>query len=162
MSELYDLLLIAHSFMRWWVLVACVAAASYAVGTTGSRTPATQARDLRIGRGWVLSVDVQVLLGMSLYFAFSPLPRAARQLWATRGWLALWADPLLRFFGLIHPALALSAAFVTHAAWVAVRRAESSRARRRWLGLGAALALAILLAAVPWPVLGHERPWFRF
>lgn len=162
MSEVHDLLLIAHSFTRWWVLVACTAAVGYAFCARWSSAPDARTRDLRVGRALVASVDVQVLLGMSLYFAVSPLPRAARLLLAEHGWRALCADPLLRFFGLIHPALALSAAFVVHAAWVGVRRAESRVSRQRRLALGAALGLALFLAAVPWPFLGHERPWFRF
>ncbi len=162
MSEVYDLLLIAHSFTRWWVLVACMAAVGYAFCARWIFAPDARARDFRVGRALVASVDLQVLLGMSLYFGVSPLPRAARLLWAEQGWRALCADPLLRFFGLIHPALALAAAFVVHAAWVAVRRAESSAGRQRRLALGAALGLALFLAAVPWPFLGHERPWLRF
>jgi hypothetical protein len=103
-----------------------------------------------------------VLLGMSLYLELSPLARAARQLWVAGGFRAFWAQPELRFFGLIHPALALGAALVAHGGWVAVRRAATHAQRRRRLAAGAALSLAIFLAAVPWPFLGHERPWFRF
>lgn len=161
MAAVYDVVLVAHSFVRWWVLVACGLAALR--GLVGRRSNAAwTARDRDVARLFVGSVDLQVLLGMSLYFGVSPLARAARAVWFGEGFRALWASPELRFIGLIHPSLALLASFVTHVAWVAVRRTERSSERYARLAWGAALAAALLLAAVPWPALGHERPWFRF
>jgi hypothetical protein len=169
MSEVYDLLLVVHSFTRWCVLVSSAGTTGYALwalrahpaarlDTSGARS----ARDHLVGRVFVICVDVQVLLGMSLYFGVSPLARAARSVWAERGLLALCQARELRFFGLIHPALALSAAWVAHVGWVAVRRAQTPEQRQRALALGAGLGLLLFLLAVPWPFLGHERPWFRF
>jgi hypothetical protein len=164
----YELLLIVHSFTRWWVLGWSTLTLLYALFRATSRRAwnasdrgAWSARDQRVARVFIASVDLQVLLGLSLYLAVSPLARAARASWAARGFGALWADPVLRFFGIIHPTLALLAACVAHASWVAVRRTEDARQRQRRLALGATLALAFFLAAVPWPFLGHERPWFR-
>ncbi|MEO8179854.1 MAG: hypothetical protein ABI895_13560 [Deltaproteobacteria bacterium] len=164
MSELHDLFLIAHSCTRWWVLAACIATVAYALaaGKAPRAWRGSERRDQLVARVLVASVDVQVLLGMSLYLALSPLARAARQLWADEGLRALWAQPELRFFGLIHPALALCAALLAHAGGVAVQRANTAEQRQRRLAVGAALPLVIFLAAVPWPLLGHERPWFRF
>jgi hypothetical protein len=160
---LLDALLFLHSLVRWWVLAACLWTLAYArwARDTEDTEPTASARDQRVGKLFVASVDVQVLLGMSLWFAVSPLARLARQLWAARGFGALWAQPELRFFGVIHPALALLAALTAHASWVAARRATTPAERRRRLVLGAAASLALLLAAVPWPFLGHERPVFR-
>ena len=161
MAAVYDVVLIAHSFVRWWVLAACALAALR--GLLGRRSSAAwTARDAGVVRSFVASVDLQVLLGLSLYFGVSPLARAARALWSGQGFHALWAAPELRFVGLIHPLLALLAALVAHVAWVAVRRTERASERYARLAWGAALAAALLLAAVPWPLLGHARPWFRF
>jgi hypothetical protein len=159
-SDVYDALLVVHSFTRWCVIIAAGFALGHALWPR--RASGHGELDPRVGRLFVASVDVQVSLGLTLYFALSPLARAARTLWAEQGLLALWGDRQLRFFGLIHPCLALLAACVAHAAWVGVRRAETAASSRRWLGAGAALALVVFLAAVPWPFLGHERPWFRF
>jgi hypothetical protein len=161
MSTIHELLLVLHSFTRWWVLLVCLSLVPYAL-SGWLRRRAFVARDEKLLRLLVASVDLQVLLGLSLYFAFSPLARAARALWATRGFGAFWADPLLRFFGLVHPVLALTAALVVHASWVSARRAHSDVARYRRVAAGAALGLVLFLTAVPWPFLGHERPWFRF
>lgn len=160
MSTVYELLLIVHSFTRWWVLVACALMIALAWSRTASRASWSLLDD-RAARVFVASVDAQVLMGLSLYFGLSPLARAARALWRSQGFFAMWTERELSFFGLIHPSLALLAAFAAHAGWVAARRAEGARVRRRRLGAGAALALALFLLAVPWPFLGHERPWFR-
>jgi hypothetical protein len=161
MGVVYEVLLVAHSFVRWWVLAACVLTALRGFAGGPARGPWTP-RDQGVGRAFVASVDLQVLLGMSLYFGVSPLARAARALWSRDGFMALWSEPGLRFVGIIHPLLALLAAVVAHAAWIAVRRSEAARERRARLAWGAALSALLLLAAVPWPFLGHERPWFRF
>jgi hypothetical protein len=156
-----ELILIAHSFTRWSVLVlslvaALTALAGWAVGRD------FLARDRAVARLFVASVDLQLLLGLTLYFGVSPLARAARTVWSSLGFSALWADPELRFIGVIHPALALLAAFVAHAGWVAARRTDRPGERHARVAVAAAVALAIFLAAVPWPFLGHERPWVRF
>jgi hypothetical protein len=161
MSTAYELLLIVHSFTRWAVLAACVLTVARAGSGWASRAP-WSAFDERAARALVAIIDLQVLLGLTLYLVLSPLARAARALWSMHGLGALWATRQLSFFGLIHPCLALLAAFVAHAAWVAARRADDARLRRLRLGAGAAVALALFLMAVPWPFLGHERPWFRF
>jgi hypothetical protein len=163
MGVVYEVLLVAHSFVRWGVLAACVLTAARGLGNVaGSARRGWTARDHGVGRAFVASVDLQVLLGMSLYFGVSPLARAARALWSTGGFSALWAEPALRFVGVIHPLLALLAAAVAHTAWILVRRSEQAGTRHARLGWGAALSALLLLAAVPWPFLGHERPWFRF
>ncbi len=161
MSAAYELLLIVHSFTRWWVLVACALMMARAWSRSASQA-SWSVLDDRAARAFVASVDLQVLMGLSLYFGLSPLARAARVLWGTKGFVAMWAEREPAFFGLTHPALALLAAIAAHGGWVAARRADGARERRRRLGVGAALALALFLAAVPWPFLGHERPWFRF
>jgi len=157
---IYDIVLLVHSFTRWCVLVACVITASYAFAAR-PRSEGWAAGERILGRVFVGSVDLQVLLGLSLWFSVSPLARVARAVWSTQGFGALWAQPELRFFGVIHPSLALLAGVVAHSGWVGARRQPSTSTRRRWLGASAALALGFLLAAVPWPFLGHERPWFR-
>jgi hypothetical protein len=161
MNAVYEVILIVHSFTRWGVLVACVLAALHALSRLVTRQ-SWSARDQGFARVFVGSVDLQLLLGLSLYFGFSPLARAARAVWSSNGIGALWAQRELFFFGIVHPSLTLLAALVAHASWVLARRTSSDSERHRWVASGAALALALFLAAVPWPFLGHERPWLRF
>jgi hypothetical protein len=159
--NLSELILFLHSWTRWAVLASGIV--TLLSGLTGvARRRAWDARDEAIARVFVASVDVQVLLGASLYFGVSPMARMARAVWASVGLGGLWASPELRFFGLMHPLSMLLGALVAHTSWVLARRSECSDARHRRIGAGAALTLAIFLAAIPRPFLGHERPWFRF
>ena len=159
--SLYEAILLLHSFTRWLLLASAAATALAGLAGALGGQP-FGARDRAVARAFVTCVDAQVLLGLSQYFGLSPLARAARALWASEGFAALWAERELRFFGVIHPLLMLLAASVAHASWVAARRSECASERHRRLGFGAALALGLFLAAIPWPFLGHERPWFRF
>jgi hypothetical protein len=159
MSELYEVLLYLHSYVRWWVVGAALLAIAY-TSWAGAMHKAWSRLDERLARALVTGLDLQVLLGLTLYLGVSPLARFARAVWSTRGLGTLWASEL-RFFGLLHPASMLLAAIIVHVAWAAARRGAPERRRRRF-GTGLALALVVFSVAVPWPLLGHDRPWFRF
>lgn len=155
MMILHEILLLIHSFTRWLVLMACALTVLSSVhGWLAARGWA--AIDQSTARAFMACVDVQVLLGLTLYFSVSPLARQARVDLA-----AAWQDPVLQFFGVIHPCLALSASVIAHATWIAARRTSDSAARHRRLALGASLSLAMLLGAVPWPFMDYGRPWLR-
>lgn len=156
---MYELLLTLHSYVRWWAVGGALVTLLYAAWAAAGRR-AWSRRDERLARIFVAGVDVQVLLGLTLYLGLSPLPRAARAVWSARGFAALWQWPGLGFFGLVHPLAMLLAAVAAHAGWVAARRGPP-HARRRRVVIGAALALALFAAGVPWPLLGHDRPWLR-
>jgi hypothetical protein len=159
MSGLYEVLLYLHSYVRWWVVGAALSSLAYTLWA-GATHRAWSPLEERLARALVTGIDVQALLGVTLYLGVSPLARFARAIWSTRGVGTLWASPL-RFFGLLHPASMLLAATIVHVAWVAARRGPPELRRRRF-GTGVALAVAIISLAVPWPFLGHDRPWFRF
>jgi hypothetical protein len=157
---LHELVLILHSYTRWWVLAAGVLTLLGSAWAAAARK-AWSRRDERLARAFVAGVDLQVLLGLTLYFGLSPLARFARALWSAGGLGALSRAFEAAFFGVLHPALMLLGAVILHAGWIATRRAEPP-ARRRRLVLSVALALLTMAVAVPWPFLGHDRPWFRF
>ncbi len=157
--SLSELVLMLHSWTRWAVLASSLATALG--GLTGAVWKrAWSARDQTIARVFVASVDLQVLLGLSLYFSVSPLARVARALWAFAGLRGLWGDHELRFFGILHPAMMLLGACITHASWLLARRSERGDQRHRCIGTGAALALAVFLAAIPWHSSGMSAPGF--
>jgi hypothetical protein len=134
----------------------CVVGARCAWGFAARR--GWSLRDAALARAWVAAIDVQVLLGMLLYFFASPQAAIARQSlrWA-------WADPSLRFFGIQHPLAMLAVAASTHVSWVWARRTDgATRERFRRLGLGVLGTLVLILAAIPWPSLTYGRPLARF
>lgn len=152
---MYVVLLTVHSWLRWAVLSSTLACAAFATRRL-YRTLSWSDGTSRLARLWVSLVDLQVLVGMTLYFVCSPVVTGARtgSPWALR-------DPCLRFFALLHP-LGMALFFViTHATWIAVRRAGEARVRYRRWAIGATGSLLLLVLAIPWPQASYGRPLFR-
>lgn len=155
MSLAHELVLGLHSLTRWLVVAAAALAEGVALHGWWSRR-AFGALDRRAVRALVTLIDVQVSLGLTLYLLLSPVARFARADWA-----AAWANGTLRFFGLLHPALAAAAAVAAHAAWIGARRAGDDTARHRRVALGVAALLVLLACAIPWPGSATPRPLLR-
>ena len=76
MPAMYSGVLLVHSWLRWAVLiVGVVAVVRGMAGWTGGR-PWLRADD-RTGYWFAMLLDVQMLLGLLLYFALSPFTRQA-------------------------------------------------------------------------------------
>jgi hypothetical protein len=137
------LLLTAHSYLRWLVLIAgLVAVARLANGYTkqGVYGPA----DLRVSRIFVGLLDVQFLIGLILY-ATSPLIQSAMKDMATS-----MKDSHTRFFVAEHPMMMFIALCVAHGASIAARKSPSDRVKFLRGALGFALSLGLMLAGIPW------------
>ena len=153
---LHELVLALHGLTRWIVLAAAAGAEVLALhGLWAARDFGVW--DRRVARALVASIDLQVSLGLTLYLLVSPLARLARA-----NLHAAWHTPALRFFGLVHPCLALAAALAAHAGWIAARRAPNTVARHRCLAMGAAAVLMLLVFAIPWPGSSTPRPPLRW
>ncbi|HEU4538216.1 MAG TPA: hypothetical protein VFS00_29040 [Polyangiaceae bacterium] len=152
MTVVYGWLVVLHSWGRWAVFLTGALVAARALQGRGSGRP-WGAADAAAARAWVGSTDVQVLLGMTLYFVVSPVAAVARLAPAVA-----WGDPMLRFFGALHPLAMVGAFAATHAAWIAARRVDACPERFSRLGLGALAALGLAALATPWPSLVYGRP----
>jgi hypothetical protein len=137
---MYPTALIVHSWIRWLVIGAGVWAVIVA---------ARGRAEGRAGMLFTIGLDVQLLLGVLLYVALSPVTQAA-----FGGGGEVMRNPVWRFWVAEHPALMILAVVFGHAGRVVARRG------RRPL-LWYALALLAILAATPWPFLSHGRPLFR-
>jgi hypothetical protein len=140
---MYDYVLIAHSWWRWVVIVAGVAAiASAARGLVrhGPWEPAP-----RYGRLFGIAVDIQFLMGASLYLVFSPMTTVALNV--AQG-LPPGSD--LTFFGVYH-GLIMTLAFVdVHVSAVVIRRAKTDAARLRRSLYFYGQTLLLILCTIPW------------
>ena len=150
------LLLTVHSWFRWAVVLSTLTVgARCAWGWLRNRT--WRPRDVAFGQAWIGAIDLQVSLGLLLYFTASPLAAVARQ-----DLRSAWSDEWLRFFGIVHPLSMLVAATVAHASWIWTRRAEEGANERfRRLGLGVLGAVVLVALAIPWPFLPYGRPLAR-
>lgn len=148
---MYPLLLAVHSLLRWAVLAAGGAAVLRALGGTRSWSAA----DDRAGLWFVVAMDVQFLLGLLLYAGVSPITRVA---FADFG--GAMGNSMLRFWAVEHLVGMLIAIALVHIGRVRIRKADVGR-RRRLALIFYGLALAVILASIPWPGMPAARPLFR-
>ena len=137
------MILALHNSVRWLVLLFAVVALLRALkGINGGVDYATGAkRALSI---FVMSVHLQFLLGVLLYFT-SPLARHAME---NMG--ATMKDPGLRYFVVEHPSLMLLGVIAATLTGVLARRGPDDTVRHRRAAIGIALSLGLILAGIPW------------
>lgn len=150
--SVYSLVLALHNVVRWIVLVMLILSVGCAYqGWFGKR--AWTASDRKVGMFAGMAVDIQLLLGLLLYFFFSPLTRTAFQ---DFGAAMRVAD--LRFFALEHGFYMLLAVVFVHLGSVLPRRvlkkgeqsAEVAVQAHRLAALWFTLTLLIVLIGIPW------------
>ncbi len=153
MRAMYSAGLLVHSWLRWAIILLGIVAVLRALGALRSRrwTPA----DDRAGLLFTVAFDVQVLVGLILYFALSPLTKLALQNMGE----AMRAAPI-RYWAVEHPFGMLIALVLAHVGRVMVRRATEAKKARTAL-IFFALALVLVVAVTPWPNMPGDRPLFR-
>jgi len=151
----YLLVLFAHSWVRWFVIGSGLVVAAFAVRARLAARP-WSSKATAFARVWVGATDLQVLLGLVLFFTDGGVAQAAR----TQVALGM-REPSLRFFGYLHPLAMVFAFALTHATWIAVRRVDDAAARYRRLATGSLIVLGAILLAVPWTFLPYGRPLLR-
>ena len=142
---LYSILLIVHSWLRWAVLGAGLVAAVR--GGAGNQSA---------GRWFTSILDVQMLIGLLLYFVLSPITGAALDDFG-----AAMKVPQLRFFAIEHVLGMVIAIALAHVGSGKVRKAPEHR-KARLAAIFYGLALVAILASIPWPGMSAGRPLFRF
>ena len=142
---MYELVLLVHSWLRWAVLAAGLAAAF------GGRS-----RDDTGGKWFVILLDLQIVLGLLLYFVLSPFTKAAM---ANFG--EAMGNSQLRFFAVEHVFGMLIGTALAHVGRKKVKNAVIER-RGRLALIFYGLALLAILVSIPWPGMPAGRPLFRF
>jgi hypothetical protein len=148
---MYVLTVLAHSVMRWIVVVLGVVVVYRAVTGQFGRRPWTSS-DTKISLGFLVALDVQLLIGTVLFIK-SPIT-----ILGIHEWDLMLASRALRFYTLEHPILMLAAIALAHIAWIRIRRRSDSSSPHRDAAVFFGLALLLLLAAIPWPFLPYGRP----
>lgn len=151
----YAAALTLHAWLRWLVILAGLLAFGRAASGASGRKPWTPADD-RAGFWFVAAVDVQLLLGLLLYAFLSPV---THQAFGDFG--AAMKDPGQRFWAVEHAFGMLIGVVLTHIGRVRARRADSLR-RHKVAAIFFGLALAVILASIPWPGTPNGRPLLRW
>ena len=152
---MYASLLTVHSWLRWVVILAGIVAFVRAVAGASGRQP-WKASDDRAGFWFILSLDVQLLIGLVLYFFLSDLTTSALRDFGGAMKISAW-----RFWAVEHPFGIFVAIALAHVGRARARKADSFR-RHRVAAIFFGLALAAILASLPWPGTPNARPLFRW
>jgi hypothetical protein len=145
---MYELVLTAHSWLRWVALIAGLMAV-FMASTASPRAD-------RWGLILMIALDVQLLIGLALYLLLSPTTKAVFDNFG-----AAMRDPLARFWAVEHVSLMLFAVVMAHVGRVLARKAVSPAAKRQRLLVCFVLSTIAMIAATPWPGMASGRPLFR-
>lgn len=148
---MYSFALIVHSWLRWSALLAGVGATMMAFIDRGDG-----ARADRWGLALIVALDLQLLVGLLLYFVISPITKEAM-----RDFGAAMASPGLRFYAVEHITMMITAVALAHVGRVLARKAPTPASKRTRLLVCFGLATVLMLAATPWPGMANGRPLFR-
>ncbi|MFW6096644.1 MAG: hypothetical protein ACOC9Z_01140 [Chloroflexota bacterium] len=151
MTIAYDITLTLHNLLRWIVLIAGLLAAIKAIIGWMQNGPWGSA-DRQLGRLFTVSLDIQVLLGLILYFVLSPVTTTN---FSNFGEAMGNAD--IRFFLVEHLALMIVAVALAHIGSSRSRKAELDRNKHRLAAIFFTLAMIAIVVSIPW-----ARPLFRF
>lgn len=137
---MYQGLLDLHNVVRWAVLVLGLIALvrAWSGALAGGRFTPDQAR---IGRWFSLAFDVQVLLGLVLYFALSPITTGA-----LRNFGAAMQDSAVCFYAVEHALMMVVAAVLVHVGLARAKKTDKAMPAAIFY----TLAVVLVLVAIPW------------
>lgn len=154
MSTLNLIVQSLHNIARWGVVILGIIAIIRALAGWLGKKPFTAA-DNKAGMLYTIVFDIQILLGIILYFS--------------KGWFgvltadfgAAMSTSATRLFSIEHLLLMIVAAAVAHMGRSLSRKAASDNKKHSRAALLYLLSFVILLAGIPWPFLESGRPWLR-
>lgn len=152
---MYQVIIFCHSLVRWLVLASLIFATYRAY--RGYVLKAMFSWLDNTIRSWTISIShAQLLIGMTLYFQ-SPV---VKYFWGNFN--EAIGNMNIAFFGIIHPLLMLTATFLVTIGSSLVKRKQNDREKFRTMLTWFAIALLIVLVAVPWPFSPlANRPYLR-
>ena len=144
LQNLYPHLLALHGALRWVVLAAGLAAIFVAFsGWSGAKPASTNLR--RFSIIFVVAMDIELLIGLLLYFGASPITRAA---------LANLSEAIKhqesRFFTVEHTVLMLLAVICAHVGGALSRKGRTDLMKYRGVAIAYTISLLLMLSGIPW------------
>jgi heme A synthase len=152
---MYELVLTLHSWIRWAAILAGIVATVTAL----TSTPRSVSSDRSDTWGLVLMIalDLQLLLGLLLYVALSPITAAIFDDFG-----GAMRNPSARFWAVEHVSMMILAVVLAHVGRVLGRKASTPSSRRTRQLVCFGLATILMIVGTPWPGLRAGRELFRF
>jgi hypothetical protein len=152
---MYSALLTVHSWLRWLVLLAALLVLVRAIAGVTQRRPWTPADD-SAAKWFGISLDVQMLIGLIIYFFLSPFTMSA---WSDIG--GAMRDATTRFIVIEHQFGMIIAVALAHIGRSRIRKSHEGARRHRLALIFFGLAVVIVVASIPWPGRPAGRELFR-
>lgn len=135
--------IVLHSLLRWAVLLFGVLTLINALSGFIKKRVYTNSDD-KSNLFFMISCDVQLLLGLLLYFGngwFEKLKDMGNSM----------KDPYNRFFTMEHLSVMLLAWVLVHIGRASVKRAKTDAAKHKKMLIFFGTALILILVSIPWP-----------
>jgi hypothetical protein len=146
---MYGIILAIHNLIRWVVLIVGVLAAVRAlIGWFGKRGWTGQ--DRLFGVIFASSIDIQLLLGILLYFVYSPITKSA-----FRDFGAAMSIKDIRFFAIEHVFYMVLALVFAHLGSALPKKVDDAISKHKRAAIWFSLAVLLVLVGIPW-----SRPFF--
>ena len=152
---MYTTVIFLHSLLRWAVLGAGVFAAVRGISGWRSGRPWTLADD-RAALWFTSALDLQMLLGLLMYFWLSPITTAA-----LHDFGGAMSNSGLRFWAVEHPFGMILGIALAHIGRGRLKRISNDAKRHRTTAIFFTLALLVMAASIPWPGSPNGRPLLR-
>jgi hypothetical protein len=152
---MYNAVLSIHNVLRWLVVIAAVVTlVRMYTGWFGKKkwTPA----DDRVGVIFTSLLDLQLLVGLVLYFFLSPTTTSA-----LRDFGSAMNAPLERYFAVEHSVGMVMAIVLAHVGRSLAKKVPADVNKFSRSAIWFTLAVIVLLVSIPWPFSPASRPWLR-
>jgi hypothetical protein len=133
-----------HNIFRWLVLVAAVYAIIRMVRGLVAK-PAWTDADRKAGLVFSILIDIQLLLGLILYFVFSPLIKTF-----FANFSAAMQDSTLRFWGIEHIGLMVAVAVMVHLGTAVAKKDIPDAEKFKRSAIFFVIVVLMLMAGIPW------------
>jgi hypothetical protein len=155
-STLYEFVLSLHSLLRWAVVgFGALVLVQGLLGMTAGGQVGTLGK--RLSLAFMISFDLQVLVGLALHLFLSPITKQGMQ-----DMSASMKDPTQRYWVVEHGLTMILALAVVHIGRALAWRAKSERSAHFRRMITTAIALGLILIRAPWPFSPDVvRPWLR-
>lgn len=141
---MYIGLLHIHGILRWLILISALVAIIFAYSGWFTQRSWKKTDNLW-GTLLMIFTDLQLLIGLLLYFIFSPLVQAA---FGNFG--EAMKTPELRFYAVEHFFMMVVAIVLIHVGRAKAKKTTDPVKKHRVSALFYTLALIVMLAAIPW------------
>lgn len=136
--------LVIHSILRWAVLLFGVWAVFAALSAVMSKRNYNSG-DNKVGLFFMISCDIQLLLGLILYFSGMWFDKVKADMGG------VMKDSAERFFAVEHALMMIIAWLLVHVGRTSVKRAATDAQKHKRTLIYFGIALVLILAMIPWP-----------